>query len=86
MEDVPRNLRDVSKCGFYVWDSHAMKIIGNKCNGCSPKSTYEQDEKEAERQGGNEMEMVEVPVNDRADKMSVENGTAFNVRVFNVSE
>lgn len=50
------------------------------------KNTSKQNQKEAKGQDGDTIVIVEVPVTDRADVMSVENGTAVHVCVFNVSE
>lgn len=62
-----------------------MKESGNEDNGSLSKNKSEQDQWEAKRQGGDSMEIEEVAVTDRAAALSLENGTAVNVHVFNVS-
>lgn len=60
-----------------------MKVIGNINNESLSKNTSGKDQKEAEGQGDDNMEIVEIPVANRADAKSAGNGTAVNVRVFN---
>lgn len=86
MSDVPESLWDMSKYGFYMWDTLPMKAIGNKSRDSSSKSTSEKYLKEGEGQGGDNKEIVEFTVTDRANVMSVENGTTLDVWVFNVSD
>lgn len=85
-DKVPETLRHLSKYGFYVSDLQAMKMILNEINQSSSKNTFEQGEKEEEGQDGEEMGMVEVPLTDTVDTMSVENGTSVNFRFFNISD
>lgn len=47
MDEVPETLRDVSSHGFNVWDSPAMKAIGNKSNDSSSLNTSEKDQTDA---------------------------------------
>lgn len=37
IDGVQETLRDVFKRGFNVWDSYAIKAIGNQSKECSPK-------------------------------------------------
>lgn len=62
-----------------------ITALRKKSSESSSKKTSEQDRKEAENHGGDETETVEVPETDGAVVMSVENGTAAKVHVFNVS-
>lgn len=62
-----------------------MNVIGKKRNGSSSKVIFEKDGKAAEGQLGDDMEMVEVPVTDSANPVSVTNGTNAKFCVFNVS-
>lgn len=50
MENVPEMLEEVTKYGFYVWNSPAMKAIGKKSYEFSSKNTFKQDEKKARDQ------------------------------------
>lgn len=62
----------------FVWESQAMKAIDNKRNECTSKNNSEQDFQEPERQGRDDMEIVEVRVTDEADSMFVESGPVVN--------
>lgn len=63
-----------------------MKVDGNKSSEYSSKNTAKKDQKKAEGQDWDEIEVIDVPLTDRANAMSVENGTAGNVCALNVSE
>lgn len=73
MYDVPKCLEVVSKNGFSVSDSQAWKPTGNKSSDVSSRRTSTRKWKEAEGQGRHDMEIVELPVTNMADVMSVEN-------------
>lgn len=63
-----------------------MKAIGTNSNVSSSKTESDQDRSIDENQGVKEGEIVEVPVADTADAMSVENSTTVNVRVFIIND
>lgn len=64
-----------------------MKVSGNKNNESSSKNTLVPERKKAEGQAVyDDKEIVAISVTGRADDMSVTNGTAVNVCVFNVSD
>lgn len=63
-----------------------MKTIGNKSSQLSSKNKSQYDRKEAEGQFGDDIESVEIPVPTKEDEISFRNGTAAEVRFFNVSE
>lgn len=85
-DDLPEALGGVSRYNFHLWGSQLMKTIGNKNQGSSSRSIFEQDGKDAEGQGGDDIEFVKVLVTDRADAVSDKNGIAVKVRLLNVSE
>lgn len=62
-----------------------MKAIGNESNESPSKSIPEDVRKEAEGQGGDYMQILEIPVTDWTDAMPVGNGTAVSGCVFNLS-
>lgn len=62
MNGVPENSGDVSKYCFYVWDSQAMKAIDTRSNESSSKYISEQEQKEADFQSEDVVEIVEVPL------------------------
>lgn len=60
MEEGPKTLADMSMYVFYIWDSQAMKVIGNKNSDSSSENTSEQGRKEGEGQDKDYMEIVDV--------------------------
>lgn len=86
MDKVLEALADVSRYGFHFWNSQAMKVVDNKSIVSSSKHSSKQDWKEAESTSGDEKGIVEPPVTNTVDAMSVENGVTVNVCVFNMSD
>lgn len=84
MDDTRYILQNLSEYCCYIRDSEAIKAIGNKRNEYSSKITSEQDQTEGKRQTADDMEIVDVPMTDRENAMSVENGTAANVASSNL--
>lgn len=71
---------------FGIWISEARNVIGNKSVESSSKATSGQVRKETQSQGGDDTEVVEVPVSDRADEMPMESRTALILSVLNLRE
>lgn len=82
MKEVSESLEGMSKNGFYVWNSWAMKVVGNQSKIYSSKNTSIQEQKEAESQGGDNMKIVEVSVAYKAYGLSIQNGRDFHVSNF----
>lgn len=61
-------------------------MTGNKTKESSWKNRSKKDRKEAEDQAGDKTLIVQVPVSDSMDEMSVENGIIVNIRVFYASD
>lgn len=70
--------------GFYVCELQDLRAIGSKSNKFLSNYTSQQNQTETKSQGGEQIEIVEINMNNRVAMMSVENGTAINFRVFNV--
>lgn len=88
MSEISETLGDVSKYGFYVWNSQAMLSKSQTRKNTDytwQKSSQKDLSKEGDKREG-DMEIVEVAMTDKADAISVENGIAVNVRVFNVRD
>lgn len=62
-----------------------MEEIGNKSNVSSSKNTSAEGRKEAEGQGGDDVENIMDPLTDRADVMFMGNGAAGNLPLFNLN-
>lgn len=71
MDKVREASEDVFNYGFNVWDLQVMEETGNETYVSSSKRTFEQKLKKAEGQGGDDKEILEVLVTNRADVMSV---------------
>lgn len=85
-DDAMETSENVSKYRFYMRDSQHMKVTSNKRNHLSSKLTSWQNRKKVEGQGGEDLNILDVHVTEKVAAMSVESGTAANVRVSNLSD
>lgn len=62
-----------------------MKAVAQQSTDSPSKQTYKKDRTEEEDKVENDMYIVVVPVTDKADTVSIENGTDAIVRIVNKS-